>query len=175
MDLTPFVESARRELALAADPDGENQAVAERMAAALTPTIRLMLLNALSTAADDITLELEPGSVEVRLRGGEPSFAVTSPTSEGPAAAVAPNVESGEPDDATVVPLDVDDGPMTRINLRMSELLKARIEEAAEAESRSVNAWLVRAAATVLETRGRMTTVRNTTTAAKQRFTGWVR
>ena len=38
-----------------------------------------MLLDALSSAADEITRELAPGSVEVRLRGREPQFAVTPP------------------------------------------------------------------------------------------------
>lgn len=168
MDLEPFVASARRALAVAADPDGENRAVAERMTAALEPAIRLMLLNALSTAADDIAAELAPGSVEVRLRGGEPSFAVTPPMPDEPAAPT-------DPAGTIVAPSSVDDGPMTRINLRLSEQLKARIEKAAEAEGRSANAWLVRAAAAVLESRGRDSTARQVTTGAKQRLTGWAR
>ncbi|WP_041625236.1 hypothetical protein [Stackebrandtia nassauensis] len=172
MDLTTYVESAQRQLAVLADPEGDNQAVAERMASALAPTIRLMLLEALSEATEDITLELAPGSVEVRLRGGEPSFAVTSPLAAEPA---APDTEPMEPDGANVVPSDIDDGPMTRINLRLSEQFKGRVEEAAEAEGRSVNAWLVRAAAIVLESRGRGSAARNVTTVGKQRYTGWVR
>ncbi|CAM3223621.1 ribbon-helix-helix protein, CopG family [Stackebrandtia soli] len=172
MDLTPFIESVRRELAVAADPDGENRAVAERMASALTPTIRLMLLNALSTAADDITIDLAPGSVEVRLRGGEPSFVVTPPMSEQPTPAA---VEPTEPDGAKVVPSDIDDGPMSRINLRLSEQLKARIEEDADREGRSVNAWLVRAAAIVLDSRGRESSSPRPTSSGTNRFTGWVR
>ncbi len=36
-----------------------------------------MLLDALSAAADEITLELAPGSVELGLRAGEPDFVVT--------------------------------------------------------------------------------------------------
>ena len=36
-----------------------------------------MLLDALSAAADEITRELAPGSVELRLRAGEPDFVVT--------------------------------------------------------------------------------------------------
>lgn len=172
MDLTSFVDSVRRELAAIADPEGEHQAIAERMATALTPAIRLMLLNALAEAAEDITLELAPGSVEVRLRGGEPSFAVTPPAASLP---VAPVADATEPDGTTVVPSDIDEGPMTRINLRLSEPLKARIEAAADAEGRSVNAWLVRSAATVLESRGRGSTVSGVSGAGKQRFTGWVR
>ncbi|WP_211354638.1 hypothetical protein [Stackebrandtia albiflava] len=168
MDLEPFVERARRELALAADPDGRHRAVAERMASALAPTIRLTLLDALSAAADDITRELSPGAVEVRLRGGEPSFAVTPPPG-----AAAPDAETTEPGGTTVVPPDADDGPMTRINLRLSEGLKARIESAADTEGRSINAWLVRAASAVLEARGPGTA--RVVSGGRQRLTGWVR
>ena len=53
--------------------------------------LRLMLLEALSEAADEITRELAPGSVELRLRAGEAEFAVAQPAAEpveaGPRAA----------------------------------------------------------------------------------------
>ena len=39
----------------------------------------------------------------------------------------------------------------SRINLRMPDSLKARVESAALREGRSVNAWLVRAAAAALD------------------------
>lgn len=172
MNLEPFIESARRDLAVAADPQGENRVVAERMASALTPTIRLMLLNALSTAADDITVELAPGSVEVRLRGGEPSFVVTPPTPDEPATPIG---TIPEPVGANLAPTEPDDGPMSRINLRLPEHLKARIEEAADTEGRSINAWLVRAAATVLDAHGPQTSAPRSTGAGSHRFTGWVR
>lgn len=169
MELEPFIEAARRELEIAVGSDDDTQAVAERMALALTPTIRLMLLNALAAAAEDISLELAPGSVEVRLRGGEPSFVVELPPSSGPEQPAA--VE--EPSGATAALGDAEDGPMTRINLRLSEQLKARVEAAAEAEGRSANAWLVRAAATVLD--GRDARPGRTGFTGPTRFTGWVR
>ena len=78
MDLTHYVENLRHELAVAADAGGEDaRALAERLTAPLESAIRLMLLDALSAAADEITRELAPGSVELRLRGGEPDFVVT--------------------------------------------------------------------------------------------------
>ena len=40
---------------------------------------------------------------------------------------------------------------MARINVRMPEALKARVEDAAEREGLSINAWLVRAAAARVE------------------------
>ena len=55
-----------------------------------------------------------------------------------------------------------DGGDAARINVRMPEHLKARVDRAAEREGLSVNAWLVRAAAARLERsegqRGRETT-----------------
>ena len=44
-----------------------------------------------------------------------------------------------------------DEGGSARINLRMPDTLKARVEAAALREGRSVNSWLVRAATAALE------------------------
>ena len=136
MDLTPYVENLRRELALAADAGGEEtRALAERLVAPLESAVRLTLLEALSAAADEITRELAPGSVELRLRGAEPSFAVT-PT------------PADDPDEATAepppLPPEGDEGETARINLRLPGQLKAGVERAAGREGLSVNAWLVR-------------------------------
>ena len=78
MDLTPHVERLRYELGVAAAAGGEDaRALAERLTAPLESAVRLVLLEALSEAADEITRDLAPGSVEMRLRGREPGFAVT--------------------------------------------------------------------------------------------------
>ena len=106
--------------------------------------MRLALLDALSAAADEITRDLAPGSVHLRLRGREPSFVVTPPPAE-PLDQAAPR-----PPLPPVAPQD-DEGAMARINFRLSEHLKGRIEEAAERAGLSVNAWLVRAAAAALD------------------------
>ena len=96
MDLTPYVENLREKLAVAAEAGGDDaRALAERLTAPLESAIRLMLLDALSAAADEITRELAPGSVELRLRSGEPDFVVTPAPAdddadpERPAAAAA--------------------------------------------------------------------------------------
>src|SRR5688572_10642119 len=125
MDLTPYVETLRRELAVAAEAGGEDaRALADRLTAPLESAIRLTLLDALSAAADEITRELAPGSVELRLRSGEPGFVV----------APAPADEPIEPA-AEAAPLaDADDGATARINLRLPEQLKAGIEQAASRE-----------------------------------------
>jgi hypothetical protein len=144
MDLTPYVENLRRELAVAADAGGEEaRALAERLAAPLESAVRLMLLDALSAAADEITRELAPGSVELRLRTGEPAFVVTpAPVDEPGDAGAAP----------PVMPPEDDDGETARINLRLPGQLKAGVERAASRDGLSVNAWLVRLTATALNT-----------------------
>jgi hypothetical protein len=149
MELTPYVESLRRELTLAAEVGGQDaRALADRLLQPLDAAVRLTLLEALSAAAEEISAELAPGAVDVRLRGGAAAFVVTPP----PAA----------PDDTAQGPVDVrqpvaegDDSAMVRINLRLSGNLKALIEDAAAAGGLSVNAWIVRAAAAGLGGEGR--------------------
>jgi hypothetical protein len=166
MDLTPYVENLRRELAVAAEAGGDDaRALAERLAAPLESAVRLMLLDALSAAADDITRELAPGSVELRLRSGEPDFVVTAPPVDEPADEPAPDVAA---------PPEGDEGATARINLRLPEQLKAGVEQAASRERLSVNAWLVRAvAAAVHEGPGRRLPQRGSRIG--QAYTGWVR
>jgi uncharacterized protein (DUF1778 family) len=64
---------------------------------------------------------------------------------------------------------------MSRINLRMPDHLKARIEQAAASEGLSVNAWLVRAAATALERTGPSRRHERRASKGAQRYTGWAR
>src|SRR6476620_10970753 len=87
MDLTPYVDTLRRELAVAAEAGGEDaRELAERITAPLESATRLTLLNVLSAAMDEITRDLAPGSVDVRLRGLDPDFVVTPPPGgSGPA------------------------------------------------------------------------------------------
>ena len=63
---------------------------------------------------------------------------------------------------------------MSRINLRMPERLKARVEAAAAGEGLSVNAWLVRAAAAAAD-RGGAGHRQGRTPQAPQRYRGWAR
>jgi hypothetical protein len=178
MDLTPHVERLRHELAVAAAAGGDDaRALAERLTAPLDSAVRLVLLEALAEAADEITRDLAPGSVEMRLRGREPGFAVTPPPPDetGPAtdhdAAGAPGGGAGG-----VAPPEVEDGSMTRINLRLPDTLKGRVEEAAARERLSVNAWLVRAASTALGSGARGTArPAGRTPRGGQGLTGWVR
>jgi hypothetical protein len=177
MDLTSYVSNLGREFATLAEAGGdEARALVERLTGSLEPAIRMTLLDALSAAADEITRDLAPGSVELRLRGRDPNFVVTSPLAEplGLTAEDAAATVDGAPDSGL---LTAEDGPAARINLRLPEQLKAAIEETAAREGRSVNAWLVRAAAAALQRsdRDQRPEPRGSGKRTKQGFTGWVR
>jgi hypothetical protein len=163
MDITPYVSVLRTELANAAELGGADaRALAERLTAPMESAFRLALLDALAAATDEITRDLAPGSVQLRLSGREPSFVVTPPPADvAVAAPVAP------------LPLD-DDAAVSRINLRLPDQLKTRIEEAAGREGLSVNAWLVRAASVAVQADA---SPQSAPRAARggQSFSGWVR
>jgi hypothetical protein len=171
MDLNPYVASLGRELLTAVETGGdEGAAVVERLTVSMESAIRLALLEALSAAADEITRELAPGSVQVRLRGRDPEFVVTAAQVEQ--LANAPTDRGAAPaDDA----LGFDDGATARINVRLPEQLKIAVEEAAAKEGRSVNAWLVRAASTALRASERDGTADRRGKPGAQHYTGWAR
>jgi len=162
MNLTPYVETIREQLAVAADAGGEDaRALADRLTAPLESAVRLTLLEALGQAAAEITTQLAPSSVELRLRGGSPEFVVTEAPGEptggeargyGDLASAAMDAAmswvtgTGSGDTAA------GSGEMARLNLRLPEPLKARIDEAADRAGLSTNAWLVRVAAAAVET-----------------------
>ncbi|MDH6628461.1 hypothetical protein M2271_006294 [Streptomyces sp. LBL] len=183
MDLTPYVDRLRQELAVAAEAGGdEARALADRLTAPLESATRLTLLTALSAAMGEVTRELAPGSVDVRLRGADPEFVVTLP----PAAVhdAAPWAEASAPPwtEAPASPPvpEGDDGASARINFRLPAHLKARLEEAAGREGLSVNAWLVRATSAALgpaagpRTSALPASAPNRATGDRG-FTGWVR
>jgi len=119
MDLTSYVNNLGREFATLAEAGGpEARALVERLTGSLESAIRMTLLDALSAAADEITQDLAPGSVELRLRGRDPGFVVSLPATEAPEPAADGDLQFAE------------DGPAARINVRMPEHLKAAIEDA---------------------------------------------
>lgn len=173
MDLTPYVDTLRRELAVAAEAGGdEARELAERLTAPLESATRLTMLNVLSAAMAEITRELAPGSVDVRLRGLDPDFVVTPPPGDG--GATMEPVAPVEPLKAPAPAAEGDEGGTARVNLRLPAHLKARAEEAANREGLSVNAWLVRAVSAAVEGGTRPRTTEKARTVG-QSFTGWVR
>jgi hypothetical protein len=177
MDLSPYIDRLRRELAVAAEAGGEEaRSLAERLAAPIESATRLALLEALSAAADEITRDLAPGSVDVRLRGRDPSFVVTPPPAGHRFDDAEGGFEPARPAPAPPPAGDADEGGTARISLRLPEQLKQRVDEAASREGLSVNAWLVRAVSAALDPddRGRGARQRDRPPAGRH-YTGWVR
>jgi hypothetical protein len=175
MELDTYVDRLGEQLAVAASAGGEEAlSLAHRLTAALESGVRLTLLDALSAAVAEITSELAPGSVELRLRGSEPEFVVTVPPAETP----------DEPTDsrdlvggsaASTAAATPGEGGVARINLRLPDQLKSQVEQSAEREGLSTNAWLVRAVAAAVD-RGQPGAAREQRTARSgQRYTGWGR
>jgi hypothetical protein len=198
MDLRPYVDNLRNDFAVAAEASGaEARSLAERLFTQLESAIRLTLLDALSAAADEITRDLAPGSVHVRLAGREPAFVVTpaGPPFDGGAEAggsIGPPAPISAPmstamstvmSAAMSVPVSApegDDGGTSRINLRLPDHLKASVEEAAGRAGLSVNAWMVRAVAITVESGARehrpeQRPEQRGGSSAGQHITGWVR
>jgi len=162
MELGQYVSDLQRQLVDAAENGAEDtRAVAERLAAGLDAAMRLVLLDALSAAAGEITRELAPGSVDVRLRGREIEFVVTQASTEP------------ETDERSAETVALDDASTSRTTLRLPDTLKARVDEAAAADRLSVNTWLVRAIAAALEPKKRRAAQRTLRTG--DNFAGWVR
>ena len=162
MELSPYVTDLQRQLVDAVETGSEeSRAIAERLVGRLDATARLVLLEVLSAAAGEITRDLAPGSVDVRLRGRDVEFVV----------AVAPVDPEGENLSAT--PVDLDDTSTSRTTLRLPDALKARVDDAAAADGLSVNTWLVRAVATALQPKQRRSAQRSLRTGGD--FAGWAR
>jgi hypothetical protein len=143
----------------------------------------------LAAAAAEITRELAPGSVELRLRGSEPEFVVApalgaaaavaagdrgdAPNAPGSWSGPAPGSWSGPgPASATGMP---GEGGVSRINLRLPDQLKSQVEQAAERDGLSINAWLVRAAAAAVDRERPGLRREQPGARGGQRYTGWGR
>jgi hypothetical protein len=138
MDLSPYLDSLRRDLAAAAAPAGEQVATtANLLSSALEASARLCFIEVLADATAEITAQLDGPIVEVRLRGRDADLVVTGSGAPEPAPAAPPLPDGG--------------GEQARLTLRLPETLKDAIEKAAAAENISVNSWLVRAAAQALQ------------------------
>lgn len=136
MDITPYVERLRHDLAQAAAAGDEQvRQAADRLTLALDPSLRLALMEALSQAAAEITTEMRAGSVEVRLSGRDLDFVVEHPApTPPPATQTAAAADDQE-----------DDGATARITLRLPETVKTRVEELASRTGTSLNTWIVNA------------------------------
>ncbi len=135
MNTTNHIEALQADLAAAAGVgDSEAMRVAERLAQAIEPALRLRLLDVLSEAALELNGQLTNGRIDVRLAGRDVDLIFAEGAAEERPA--------------------VDDDQSARITLRLPESLKQRAEGAAAGEGVSLNTWLVRATSRALD-RGR--------------------
>jgi hypothetical protein len=124
MNVAAFVEALQRDLeAVAGIGDEAAQQAAQRIAAALEPSLRLRLMDVLGEAALELTSQLPDGHVDLRVTGGDPEFVYVEERG-GP-------MPSGE------------DALSARVTLRLPETLKSIIDAAAQDAGVSANTWLL--------------------------------
>jgi HicB family len=168
MDMSEYVATLRRELATITRFAGEDVSrAAEMLTEAMDSSVRLTLLEVLSAAAAEITTRLDDAVVDVRLSGSDADFVVTM-TNDEPFRPPAPPTPPASP--GAEAPDD-----MTRVTLRLSEPLKARVEAAAGEAGVSVNAWLIRAISQALDTPPGRDRPGRSRGGPGQRYTGFAR
>jgi hypothetical protein len=141
MELSPYIESLKNSLQAASAPAGkEISETATLLTHALEPASYLCLMDAMSEAADEITVALNDIAVEARLHGRQIKFAVNELEQHGSPPAPAGDPSSPETSDN-----------VARITLRIPESVKDSVERAAGAKNVSVNGWLVNAITSALD------------------------
>jgi hypothetical protein len=135
MQIDTYVHAVCEDLArVAAVGDESTARAAELLAVALESSLGRRLQEALAEAALELSAQLEQGTVEVRVAGGD--------------------LELVHVNDADPAPADAaDESFSARITLRLPESLKSRLEAAAATNGVSVNTWLVQALNRVLDPR----------------------
>jgi HicB family len=178
MELTPYIDRLRSDLAAAAEAGGPDaRAAAERLTLALDSAMRMTVLEVLSDAAAEVTQQLPAAAVDVRLKGRDPQFAVTLTEPELDDTQVIAEEPADEADEA--------DGAVARITVRLPESVKSRAEEVATARGQSLNAWIVQALRLALRDRAVNVDIDLTSVAVgagtgfgprrSKRVQGWVR
>jgi hypothetical protein len=171
MELDSYVGQVREQLVAAASlGDDRVREVANALAAAALPAVRLAILGALAAAADEITAALldRPGSPTVAVHL-DPGGAGDTGGAGGTDVRIAVTNDAAEES----IPPRADEGDASaRISLRLSETLKTEIDSAATSAGVSVNTWLVRAASAAL---GSMSNgPSGGRGASTQHVTGWI-
>lgn len=139
MQLEEHITQVQEQLrAAAALGDDRAREIAAALATAAAPAVRLAVLNAVASAADEITAALldYPGAPAISVRLDGDQLVVDVHVTQQASSADEPRRDDGE--------------ASARISLRLSEALKADIDAAAEDEGVSVNTWLVHAATAAL-------------------------
>lgn len=146
MDLTPYISSLREDLQTTASAgDDQTRQVAARLSAALEPSMRLALMNALSDLAAEVTSHLDDHVVEVRLDGKDVRVVVSGSPRD---TADAGDSEPPPP------PPPPDSGDISRMTLRLFEEIKSKAEQAAAAQGVSLNTFVQQAVQGALHGKG---------------------
>ncbi len=152
MNLDHYVETVRTGVTNAAAlADEPTQTLAARLGATIDSSTRLALIEALSDAAGEISADLAPGSVELRMAGNEPQFVVAVPQPSGDPTMLMPEPETADESGEAFGENSDDDEPVARISLRLPASVKARVDELSDEGGISTNAWLVRAITNAIE------------------------
>lgn len=145
MDISKHVETMRGGITNAATLADENtQEVARRLGTAVDSSARLALLGAISEAAGEISAELAPGSVEVRVVEGSPNFAVHLPQPTGRPTLLVPEQQPESEADDEAGEDEEEDEQMVRVSLRLPASVKRRVDVAADDDGLSTNSWLIK-------------------------------
>jgi hypothetical protein len=124
MKMSLAIEGLRSDVAAVGELGDETVAeVADRMAAILARSAPSRILDLLSDVAAEVSAELPEGRVEIRLVGDDVQFAYVDERARTP----EPEAELS-----------------SRITLRLSDQLKARVEDSAVRDGLSVNSWILR-------------------------------
>lgn len=163
MDLSPYLETVRQGVTSAAALGDDNtRQTAERLGGAVESSTRLALIRALSDAAAQISAETAPTSVELRMNGPDPELVVLVPAPTPEPTLLLPDdfTPYPDPDDRTGdagsapdEPGATDDEAVARISLRLPASVKAKVDEKADRDGISTNAWLLRAVMVALDDR----------------------
>lgn len=126
MQLSETVRRIQEDMAdLAGLGDKEVAEAATRLVATMESPVRIRILDLLAEACEEIDAQLSSGRVELRISGQEAGLVYLEE------AVRAPEADLGEEQSA-------------RITLRLPELLKTQVEQAAAREGVSTNTWIVR-------------------------------
>jgi len=127
MQLSNTVRGLQEDLAGLAGLGGHDVAeAASRLVGAMDGPLTMRILDLLGEAADELDVQLPSGRVELRVAGREAGFVYVE-------------------DAAAPAQADLGDDQSARITLRLPELLKTQLEQAAASEGVSTNTWIVRA------------------------------
>ena len=126
MQLSETVRGIQEDLAaIAGLGDAEVASAAARLVGAMESPMRMRILDLIAGAVDELDAQLPSGRVELRVSGREAGLVYVDEADPGPGT-------------------ELGDDQSARITLRLPELLKAQVEQAASSEGVSTNTWVVR-------------------------------